>query len=120
MELDRYQDAAMATCLPSCENFTYMAFGLIAEAGEIADKVAKLKRKKEAYISSDCLVSSSCDIEVAEAMCKEIVKEVGDVMRFCAGLSKVLGYSLSEVAEMNLAKWRDRKETNTLIEHDDH
>lgn len=120
MKLNDYQKRAMETCLPSCDNFTYMAFGLIAEVGEIADKVAKMKRKKEAYLSDDHIVSTSCDEVVAREMCHELIKEVGDVMWFCAGLAHYLGYSLEEVAQINLDKLSTRKQSNTIIDHNDH
>ena len=41
MRANEYQTRAMSTRLPSCENATYMLFGLMAEIGEIADKIAK-------------------------------------------------------------------------------
>ena len=41
MQLNEYQQQAMTTCMDSCENDTYMLFGLMAEVGEIADKIAK-------------------------------------------------------------------------------
>lgn len=36
MRANEYQTRAMSTRLPSCENATYMLFGLMAEVGEIA------------------------------------------------------------------------------------
>lgn len=47
MELNEYQKQAMTTCMVSCENDTYILFGLMAEVGEIADKIAKWQRKAE-------------------------------------------------------------------------
>ena len=44
MRANEYQTRAMSTRLPSCENATYMLFGLMAEVGEIADKIAKWRR----------------------------------------------------------------------------
>ena len=34
MELNEYQKQAMTTCMVSCENDTYILFGLMAEVGE--------------------------------------------------------------------------------------
>lgn len=34
----------MTTCTESSMNDTYLLFGLVAEVGELADKVAKAKR----------------------------------------------------------------------------
>ena len=47
MELNEYQEKAMSTCLPSCNNFAYMSLGLVSEVGELAGKVAKAVRKEE-------------------------------------------------------------------------
>ena len=41
MTLNEYQKLAMTTCMESCKNDTYMLFGLMAEVGEVADKIAK-------------------------------------------------------------------------------
>ena len=38
MRANEYQTRAMSTRLPSCENATYMLFGLMAEIGEIATR----------------------------------------------------------------------------------
>ena len=43
MRANEYQTRAMSTRLPSCENATYMLFGLMAEVGEIADKIAECR-----------------------------------------------------------------------------
>ena len=36
MELNEYQKKAMSTCLPSCDNISYMSLGLVSEVGELA------------------------------------------------------------------------------------
>ena len=46
MRANEYQTRAMSTRLPSCGNAIYMLFGLMAEVGEIADKIAKWRRKE--------------------------------------------------------------------------
>ena len=45
MTLNEYQEAAMKTCLPTSENFSYMMLNLVGEVGEFAGKVAKAIRK---------------------------------------------------------------------------
>ena len=47
MTLNEYQEKAMGTCLPTCENFSYMMLNLVGEVGELAGKVAKAIRKEE-------------------------------------------------------------------------
>ena len=56
MRANEYQTRAMSTRLPSCENATYMLFGLMAEVGEIADKIAKWRRKGVCRL--DMIISS--------------------------------------------------------------
>lgn len=53
MRANEYQTRAMSTRLPSCENATYMLFGLMAEIGEIADKIAKWRRKGVCRLDMD-------------------------------------------------------------------
>jgi NTP pyrophosphatase (non-canonical NTP hydrolase) len=45
MRANEYQTRAMSMRLPSCENATYMLFGLMAEVGEIADKIASRRER---------------------------------------------------------------------------
>ena len=36
MTLEEYQKQAMTTCLPTCNNFSYMMLNLVGEVGELA------------------------------------------------------------------------------------
>ena len=45
---------------------------------------------------------------------REIVKEIGDVLWYCATLSHDLGYELDEVAQMNVDKLRSRMERHII------
>ena len=45
MQLNEYQQAAMTTCMDSCENISYMLLNLVGEVGEFSSKVAKHIRK---------------------------------------------------------------------------
>lgn len=120
MELNNYQQRAMGTCLPSCENIVYMLNGLNAEVGEINDKVAKWVRKGIARIDNNHLVFNTSDESVVEDYRHELIKEVGDCAWFIAGLSMVLGTSLEDVAQINLDKLAARKREGTIITHKDH
>ena len=44
----------------------------------------------------------------------EIVKEIGDVLWYCATLARDLGYELDDVAQMNVDKLRSRMQRNHL------
>lgn len=110
----------MGTRLDSCDNVTYMAFGLVAEVGELADKIAKWKRKNDVYVSGDRLVFNTWQTGEVDEKHVALMKELGDVLWFVAGLAEHFGYSLSEVAEMNLEKLAERKTQGTIVTHEDH
>jgi NTP pyrophosphatase (non-canonical NTP hydrolase) len=120
MTTNEYQDGAMSTCLPACNNTVYMLNGLTAEVGEINDKVAKWVRKGIARIDNNMLVFNTGDTTVRDEYIKELIKEIGDCAWFLAGLSKVLGVSFEEVCQGNLNKLADRKKEGTIISHTDH
>jgi succinate dehydrogenase/fumarate reductase flavoprotein subunit len=52
LTLNEYQQKAMTTCLPTCDNLGYMLLNLVGEVGEFSSKVAKHIRKGEAGIGS--------------------------------------------------------------------
>lgn len=118
--LNEYQEKAMNTCLPACENIVYMLNGLTAEVGEVNDKVAKWVRKGIARIDNNRFVFNTSDESVVEGYRQELIKEVGDCAWFIAGLSMVLGASLEDVAQTNLDKLANRKKEGTIITHKDH
>ena len=73
---------------------------LCGEAGEVADKVKKVTRDKGGkYYSPDIAA---------------IAMEIGDVLWYAANLTKVLGYDLNSVAQLNINKIKDRIKRGTL------
>ena len=120
MELNEYQEKAMSTCLPSCDNFAYMSLGLVSEVGELAGKVAKAVRKEEIILFGNDLY---CGLKTPEDGGKELHKgligELGDVLWFVSGICNVLGLSLEDVADANLAKLAERKKNGTIIGNGD-
>mgnify|MGYP000774634334 CR=1 FL=1 len=94
MTLNEYQKLAMTTCMESCKNDTYMLFGLMAEVGEVADKIAKWKRKEIIRIDGSKLVFVQDDPEVVETCRKELLAELGDCLWFIAGIASVMGGTL--------------------------
>lgn len=121
MELNKYQEKAMTTCMPSSENFSYMFLNLVGEVGEIASKVAKAIRKGNAQIGGfyDMGHSSKNDL-IFDTLShmnnfeEELMKEAGDVLWQLSGLCTIMGWSLEEVAQMNLTKLSARKEAGTI------
>ena len=69
--------------------------GLVGEAGEVAEKVKKQVR--------DGVFNRH-----------EVAKELGDVLWYLANISNDIGYSLKEIANMNVDKLRSRKERDVI------
>ena len=120
MELNEYQEKAMSTCLPSCNNFAYMSLGLASEVGELAGKVAKAVRKEElTFFECDIYCGKHIPEDGGVELHKGLIGELGDVLWFVSGICKVLGLSLEDVAEANLAKLAERKKNGTIIGNGD-
>ena len=110
MTLEEYQERAMTTCLPTSENFSYMALNLVGEVGELCSKVAKAIRKKQMEIKdNDLLMYSQGDYEAAWDREMEMRKEAGDILWQLSGLCTVMGWNLEDIARQNLDKLADRK-----------
>lgn len=96
----------------AAENITYLSFGLMAEAGEVADKIAKAVRRDEIEIDNN-------EIFFVRGNCFQfrdnIVDELGDVLWFVAMLARHLGVSLEEVMRRNLDKLADRQARGVII-----
>ena len=73
----------------------YCALGLTGEAGEYSEKVKKLIR----------------DGKFDKALA---LKELGDVLWYLTASAREMGYSLTDVAEVNIVKLSDRAERNVL------
>ncbi len=101
MTLNEYQNHALETAIyPETHPIIYPTLGLTGEAGEVADKVKKVIRDGHE--------------EFTDEKRREIVKEIGDVLWYCATLSHDLGYELDEVAQMNVDKLRSRMERHHI------
>lgn len=111
MTLNDYQIKAMVTNAPCSDNDTYSLFGLIAEVGELADKVAKAVRKDYLYIDGNDI---HLRVNIAD-LSEGIKKELGDVLWFVAHFAQRFGWSLEEVAQLNLDKLADRAKRNVII-----
>ncbi len=101
MTLDEYQQQALETAIyPEGQRIVYPTLGLTGEAGEVADKVKKVIRDN--------------NLQFTDERKREIAKELGDVMWYCATLAHDLGYRLDEIARMNVEKLRSRLERNRI------
>lgn len=90
MKLNEYANLAMGTKLPTAD-ITYAVLNLAGEAGEVTSKYAKAVRDK----------TPVDPVEVA--------KELGDCLWCIALASQELGFTLEEVAQMNLDKLASRR-----------
>lgn len=121
MELNVYQKKAMETCMPTCENISYMLLNLVGEVGEFSSKIAKSIRKGEMTITENalCLDSKQFTKETFERMDESLMAEAGDIFWELSGLCTVMGWDLEEVAEYNLKKLAERKKNGTIAGNGD-
>mgnify|MGYP002514101933 FL=1 len=110
MTLNEYQEKAMVTCMPSCDNVSYMLFNLVGEVGELASKIAKDIRKGNAIIESNHLCFTK-QVGCGEAIqrIEEYKKEAGDILWQLFGFYTAMGWKANDVAVGNLDKLADRK-----------
>lgn len=98
---DDYQKDCLKTAIyPEVCKVMYPSLGLAGESGEVCDKIKKVYRDDEGIISDEKR--------------KEIAKEIGDVLWYCAALCSDLGISLQSVALMNKDKLFSRLERGVL------
>lgn len=101
MTLNEYQEGARSTAIyPESRQIIYPTLGLTGEAGEVADKVKKVIRDNQDEFSPERK--------------HEIALELGDVLWYAASLAHDLGYTLEEVAQMNLDKLASRMQRNKI------
>ena len=99
LTLNEYQSAALSTAIYPRNPQTarvYTALGLASEAGEYAGKVKKSIR--DAYFSRE-----------------DAAAELGDVLWYVAAAADAIGFTMSQLAEENLAKLADRKARNKIV-----
>lgn len=122
LTLNEYQKKAMTTCMPSSKNFSYMFLNLVGEMGEFASKVAKAIRKEKLAIGWSETAKEAdennlfpiCSYPEWKEMEEELKKEAGDILWQLSGVCSVMGWSLNEVAQMNLDKLAARKAVGTI------
>ena len=121
MELNVYQKKAMETCMPTCENISYMLLNLVGEVGEFSSKIAKGIRKGEIIIKDNALCFDFAKLteESLERLDEPLMAEVGDILWQLSGLCSVIGWNLEGVAEYNLKKLAERKKNGTIAGNGD-
>ncbi len=90
-DLNEYQRKAVSFAIyPDTHKVLYPALGLCGEAGEVAEKVKKQIR--------DGVFNRY-----------EVAKELGDVLWYLSNIANDIGYSLKEIANINVDKLTGRK-----------
>lgn len=101
MKLNDYQTKARSTAVyPIDDSIIYPALGLVSEAGEVVGKIKKTLRDFNGNFNAN--------------QKHKIADELGDVLWYVAVLAEDLGYDLTGIAEMNLAKLKSRQQRNKL------
>ncbi len=108
MTLDDYQDRASDFVFYK-GSLLYPTLGLTGEAGEVAEKVKKLYRDDEINFMRDDMTE-----ELTPQQSKALALELGDVLFYVAAIANDIGYSLEEVADMNIDKLTSRRKRNKL------
>lgn len=103
MTLEEYQKQALTTVIATDNEFRdllHWVLGINGEAGEIAEKVKKIIRDKNAIVSEEDKA--------------ELAKEVGDVLWYLAVFAHHLDIPLEKIAQQNLDKLQSRKKRGVL------
>lgn len=119
LTLNEYQNKAMSTCMPESDNLFYMLVNLVGEVGEFASKAGKHMRKGKLHITTtqrdeEGKILHTQVWNVSDEERHLMLSDIGDILWQTAGLAKVMGVTLEEVAEENLAKLALRKQRNVI------
>ena len=121
MELNDYQERAMVTCMPTCNNASYMLLNMVGEVGEFSSKIAKGIRKGDFVIKENKLYYDP-KIQTEESLYRldeSLMAEAGDILWQLSGLCTIIGWDLEKVAEYNLKKLAERKKNGTIAGNGD-
>lgn len=100
MKMYEYQAEAMKTAIYPTDDdrlkLSYLALGLVGEAGEVANTWKKVIRDDTPDYAD------------------KLADEMGDVLWYLANLADAIGYPLDVIADRNLNKLRSRQERGVL------
>lgn len=107
-----YEEEAMQFAVYE-QDVIYPLIGLVSEAGEVADKIKKTMRDHD---ETDLLTSPLDTVYYQPHYERRVAmaKELGDVLWYVTALANDLGFSLDEIASMNIEKLRDRDERDMI------
>ena len=108
MTLDEYLGRATDFAIYD-GSLVYPTLGLAGEAGEVAEKVKKLIRDDGLEFMEENIAE-----EIEPEKARALALELGDCLWYIANIASDIGYSLEEIADMNLTKLQDRQHRNKL------
>ena len=100
MSADEYQQFAISTADPCAKDPLYLAVGLCEEAGEVAGKVKKTIRDNDGVFDDELRFG--------------VAMEISDEIWYIANQAYQMGYTLSEIMEINKNKITARISHGTL------
>ncbi|MGN4543828.1 nucleoside triphosphate pyrophosphohydrolase family protein [Bacillus cereus group sp. MYBK95-2] len=103
-ELDQYQEAALRTWNTNNDfggRVLNEALGLTGEAGEVADVVKKAIFHVHGFDPAHCPGEE-------EGNTHKIALELGDILYYISIMSHEMGYTLEDIAQMNISKLATR------------
>lgn len=100
MDFNGYQRFAVSTADACAKNPLYLAVGLCEEAGEVAGKVKKTIRDNDGNFDMERRLG--------------VALELSDVLWYVANQAYQMGYSLSDIALLNIDKVKGRIGRGTL------
>lgn len=106
LDADKYQSDACKFATENAKTPAYLVAGLAEETGELCGKFAKAVRN--GTLNADFTLTDKTKTD-------GMVKELGDVLWFCANLAEWLGVPLSEVMAANIVKLTDRAERGVIV-----
>ena len=101
MKVNSYQEEACKNKIYGYGSaIIYPALGLGNEAGEVQGKIKKVLRDNGGKFDKFNKIA--------------IADELGDVLWYLAALAEDLGYTLDEIADLNIAKLTSRRERGVI------
>lgn len=108
MDFEEYATQAMETAIYP-DALIYPMLGLQGEVGELSEKLKKYFRDNDHEVTmEDCLVEMPAELRY------DMAQECGDILWYLTAIVIDLGYSLDEVAALNLEKLESRSRRNRL------
>lgn len=102
--LDEYQEATLRTWNKRNDfgfRVSNAALGLTGEAGEVADLVKKAIYHGHGFQPAHCLEKENGNVH-------RLALELGDIMYYVGIMAHEMGYTLQDIAEMNIKKLATR------------